>query len=113
MPTRKEKEDLARYWNVQRKMKRILPLLTICILMYAVPSYAQFRKNRGQTEEQTPSSTQGELNYANPREYIIGGIDVVGLKVLDKNAIISLTGLKIGDKVKIPRDAIANAIRKL
>jgi outer membrane protein insertion porin family len=102
---------LARYWNVQRKMKRILPLIAICVLVYAVPSFGQFRSGKS---KQDSSPTQGEtLNYANPAEYIIGGIDVAGLRVLDKNAIISLTGLKVGDKVKIPGDHIANAVRKL
>jgi len=37
----------------------------------------------------------------------------VGLQVLDKNAIISLTGLRIGDKIKVPGDAISNGVRKL
>lgn len=92
-------------------MKRLLPLLAICILVYSVPSHGQFRKNR---QQQDPSPAQGEsLNYANPTEYTIGGIDVAGLKVLDKNAIVSLTGLKVGDKVKIPGDQISNAVRKL
>jgi len=102
---------LARYWNVQRKMKRILPLIAICVLVYAVPSFGQFRKGKS---NQDSSPAQGEtLNYANPTEYIIGGIDVAGIRVLDKNAVISLTGLKIGDKVKIPGDHISNAVRKL
>jgi Outer membrane protein/protective antigen OMA87 len=68
---------------------------------------AQFRKNR-------PSTSAPEtLNYASPTEYLIAGIEVTGLKILDKNAIVSLTGLKIGDKIKIPGDAISGAIRKL
>jgi len=101
---------LARYWNGQRKMKRLLPLITICVLVYAVPSFGQFRSGKSKQD----SSPQGEtLNYANPAEYIIGGIDVAGIRVLDKNAVISLTGLKVGDKVKIPGDHIANAVRKL
>src|SRR5690606_10903220 len=29
------------------------------------------------------------------------------------NAIISLTGLKVGDKIKVPGDAITSAIRRL
>lgn len=102
---------MARYWNVQRKMKRLLPLIAICVIVYAVPSFGQFRKNRG-GQEQTPAQSDA-LNYANPVEYFIGGIDVAGLKVLDKNAIISLTGLKVGDKIKIPGDHISNAVRKL
>jgi outer membrane protein insertion porin family len=95
-------------------MKRLLPLLAISLLLLSVNSYGQFRnRDRSQEPAATPSGTSDALNYANPAEYFIGGIDVVGLKVLDKNAIISLTGLKVGDKVKIPGDGISNAIRKL
>ncbi|HZX75460.1 MAG TPA: POTRA domain-containing protein, partial [Cyclobacteriaceae bacterium] len=49
----------------------------------------------------------------NPVEYTIGGIDVTGLNVLDKSAVVSLTGLRVGDKIKIPGDALTGAIRKL
>jgi outer membrane protein insertion porin family len=96
-------------------MKRLLlPLFTICFVIYAVPSLGQFRKGRQQESTQTQQTQQQqELNYANPVEYYIGGIDVIGLKVLDKNAIISLTELKVGDKVKIPGDKIAHAVKKL
>ena len=54
-----------------------------------------------------------EINYSNPREYEITTIEVDGLETLDKNALISLSGLKIGDKIRIPGEATANAIRKL
>ncbi|MEJ0031277.1 MAG: POTRA domain-containing protein [Bacteroidota bacterium] len=95
-------------------MRRLLlPLFTICFVIYAVPSFGQFRKNRGDSSTPTEEKNETTLNYANPVEYYIGGIDVVGLKVLDKNAIISLTELKIGDKVKIPGDKIAHAVKKL
>ncbi len=72
--------------------------------------FGQFRRNK--VEEQAPLS-ESTLNYVNPAEYIIGGIEVTGLSILDKNAMISLTGLKVGDKVKIPSEQIAGAIRKL
>lgn len=83
-------------------------LLLISVIQFQTVN-AQFRKSRTQ-ESQTQ---QEKLNYANPAEYTIGGIEVTGLNVLDKNAMISLTGLKVGDKVKIPSDQIAGAIRKL
>lgn len=86
-------------------MKRIVLFLLFWGLVFSAS--AQFRKNR-------PTTTTPEtLNYASPAEYLIAGIEVTGLKVLDKNAVISLTGMKIGDKIKIPGDAISNAIRKL
>lgn len=90
-------------------MKRILFLIIVVIGGASLPTQAQFRSNRGQTQAQE----QTTLNYNSPQEYIIAGIEVTGLNVLDKNAMISLTGLKIGDKVKIPGDGISGAIRKL
>jgi len=93
-------------------MKRNLYVL---ILFFSLISYAalgQFR-NRQQTVAPPPEVGPVELNYLNPVEYTIGGIDVTGLNVLDKAAVISLTGLRVGDKVKIPGEAITGAIRKL
>jgi outer membrane protein insertion porin family len=90
-------------------MNRIL--LTL-LLLSSFAASAQFRKGRT-SATQTDPTTSGELNYRAPSEYIIGGIEVVGLNVLDKNAMISLTGLRVGDKIKIPGDAISSAIRKL
>jgi outer membrane protein insertion porin family len=77
------------------------------LLCLTINSWAQFR-NRNRA-----SSPETGLNYANPKEYTIAGIDVVGVNVLDKNAMISISGLKIGDKIKIPGDAITGAIRKI
>ncbi len=84
-------------------------VLILLLLIVGIDSSAQFRKNRARVE----TGNDTNLNYANPAEYSIAGIEVLGLNVLDKNAMISLTGLKIGDKIKIPGDAISGAIRKL
>ena len=53
------------------------------------------------------------VNYSNPKTYEIGRIDVLGSKYLDKIALISISGLKIGDQITIPGDAISGAIKKL
>ena len=53
------------------------------------------------------------LDYRNPREFEIADITVTGAKYLDKNALISISALKVGDVIKIPGDAISNAIKKL
>lgn len=87
---------------------RNLVLITF-LLLIAFNSVAQFRKTR----ERGNASADNNLNYANPGEYMIAGIEVTGLNVLDKNAMIALTGLKVGDKIKIPGDAVTTAIRKL
>src|SRR5688572_10719451 len=87
--------------------------LFIAVLMVAtLDGWAQFR-NRNRENSPAPQAETGNLNYANPKEYTIAGIDVTGIQVLDKNAMISISGLKIGDKVKIPGDGITGAIRKI
>jgi len=87
-------------------MKKVLFL--VILISIAADGWAQFRRNRNQ-----PAADPQALNYNNPAEYTIGGIEVTGLNVLDKNAMVSLTGLKVGDKIKIPGDGISNAIRNL
>ncbi len=54
-----------------------------------------------------------QLDYRNPRVFEIAEIEVTGAKFHDNNAIISISGLKIGDKVKIPGDDITGAIKKI
>src|SRR5690606_42014434 len=49
------------------------------------------------------------VDYANPKEYEIAEIKVQGVEFLDHNALISLTGLKVGDRIKIPGDDISSA----
>jgi len=87
-------------------MKRVLFILLL--LSVAGEGWAQFKKSRRAV---TPS--ENNLNYNNPVEYTIAGIEVKGLNVLDKNAMISISGLKVGDKIKIPGDGITDAIRKI
>ncbi|HMM12523.1 MAG TPA: POTRA domain-containing protein [Bacteroidales bacterium] len=53
------------------------------------------------------------FDYSRPREYEIGGISVEGVQYLDPNVLIMISGLKVGDRVKIPGDRITDAIRKL
>ena len=47
------------------------------------------------------------------QEYEIANIKVVGTTYLDGNTLVSLTSLKVGDRIKIPGDDISNAIKKL
>ena len=54
-----------------------------------------------------------KINYERPADYTIGGIEVKGVEYFDKNVIIMLSQLEIGQKVKIPGDDITGAIRKL
>jgi len=87
-------------------------LVIALLLLCTVSSFGQYRRNRNQPAQTAPVE-EAPVNQTNPNEYFIAGIEITGLNILDKNAMSSLTGLKIGDKVKIPGDNIATAIRKL
>ncbi len=62
----------------------------------------------GQKSEEVPL-----LDYAEGREYQLGGISVVGLKYTDENALISISKLAVGDKITIPGPAIQRAMKAL
>jgi outer membrane protein insertion porin family len=53
------------------------------------------------------------VDYSNPKEYEIAGITVTGVKYLDENALKILSGLSVGEKVKVPGDKFSKAIENL
>ncbi len=56
---------------------------------------------------------QTEIDYATPQSYEIGGIELAGSKNLDKNVVVLLSGLNVGDRIEIPGEKITRAIEKL
>lgn len=62
----------------------------------------------GQTTDATPV-----YEYGTPGEYEIGGIKVSGAEYSDDNAVIGVSGLKVGDKIRVPGPDIQQAIKKL
>ena len=53
------------------------------------------------------------IDYNTPEDYIIGGVTVSGVRFLDTNALIGISGLRKGQEVSVPGDAITNAVKKL
>lgn len=54
-----------------------------------------------------------KLDYTRPQKFEIGGITVTGVKYLDNNALIMLSGLSVGDMIDIPGEPITKAIEGL
>ena len=52
-------------------------------------------------------------DYANPQDYVIGGITISGTKYLDKNTLISISGLNLGETISVPGEDISLSIKKL
>ncbi|MGB1017994.1 MAG: BamA/OMP85 family outer membrane protein [Chitinophagales bacterium] len=55
----------------------------------------------------------GMVDYTKPQEYEIGGIKIEGTKFLDKDVLISISGLRVGETIGIPSDITAKAIKNL
>ena len=59
------------------------------------------------------AQTTPPVDYGRPQELEIAEINVTGTKYLDGNTLVSLTGLRIGDRIRIPGEDLSNAIKKL
>ncbi len=66
-------------------------------------------------EPQIGSGGQGGGNMlsSQPEEYTIGGIKVKGAPHMDPSSIKLFSGLKVGDRIKVPGDDISKAIQEL
>ncbi|GAA4447749.1 POTRA domain-containing protein [Nibrella saemangeumensis] len=94
-------------------LKKAVRITLLLAILLPVSLQAQVRVGVGRPTT-TPAAPPNELtNYADPKEYTIAGLTVTGTRYLDPNSLVSLTGLKVGDKVRIPGDADGSAIRKL
>ena len=53
------------------------------------------------------------IDFMTSDDYIIGGVTVTGVRFLDTNALIGISGLRLGQEVNIPGDAVTTALQKL
>jgi len=93
-----------------KHMKRSL-LILFC-LIWSASAFSQIRLGQSRYASTKPVNIL-ELNYSKPQKFRIAEIKAVGLSTLDEIAIISLSGLKVDDRIDVPGDAISNALKKL
>jgi len=53
------------------------------------------------------------FDYMTEEDYVVGGVSVSGIRYLDINALIGISGLRIGQKITIPGEVVSNAVKKL
>lgn len=66
-----------------------------------------------QAQQDATSTPNKKLSYDAPQTYEIGGVKVLGNVYTDQNGIIALSGLTVGELIRVPGDQIGKAIRKL
>ena len=54
-----------------------------------------------------------DMDFSVPRDYELAGVTVSGVKYIDPNVLIMISGLQIGSTITAPGDDISSAIRKL
>ena len=59
------------------------------------------------------AQTIERIDYSSPKSYEIGGIMVNGANNLNNSTLIDISGLAVGETIKIPSDNISQAILKL
>jgi outer membrane protein insertion porin family len=89
-----------------------LRVLCVCFLLaFGFVSHAQRLGVGGQS--QRSAEPEKLVDYKKPKEYIIGGITVSGVKYLDANTIISVSGLNVNEKIEIPGERVSTVIKRL
>ena len=78
-------------------------LLVFSGVMFSTPLFAQEVK----TQENIV------IDYNNPKEYILAGVNVKGVRFATEEQILAITGLSIGDRVYIPSDDFAAIVKRL
>ena len=80
------------------KFSRIICLLVA--LVSVVPAIAQ-------------SSSKVEVDYNNPKKYIVGGVDVEGNEHFAPSQILQITGLQKGMEVTVPSEELSGIVNRL
>ena len=65
------------------------------------------------SQEVKDADLQEIMDYEYPEEYVIGGISISGIKYLDENILVQISGLKKGEKLLIPGERITMAVEKM
>ena len=54
-----------------------------------------------------------EVDYNNPRKYLVGGVSVEGNNYFSESQIIQLTGLQKGMEITVPSEDMSNIVRRI
>ena len=89
---------------ISRKKIRYIQAIFLIFVLFPSLMFSQEGKD---------ADHQEVIDYISPNEYIIGGISISGIKYLDENILVQISGLKVGDKLLIPGERITMAVEKM
>jgi Outer membrane protein/protective antigen OMA87 len=54
-----------------------------------------------------------DVDYNSPQKYVVGGIEINGIKYLGRDQLLSVLGLHEGDQVTVPSEDLSAAIKRI
>ena len=83
------------------------------IIFFLGFSFQAFAQKVPSLRSNSTEQSNKDLDFLNPKEYVIGGVNVNGIKFLDKSVLITISKLTEGDRIMVPGDATSNAVKDL
>ena len=87
--------------------------LFLGLVVFILGAYSASAQILGGARSISSSLPEVSFSYSDPKEYTIADIQVTGSQFYDGTSMINISGLQVGDKIKVPGDAIGAAIRKI
>jgi len=82
---------------------RVRTLLFIALLIFASGVVAQ---------EGINYDSLRVMDYENPKEYVIADVTVSGIEFIQKEVLLSISGLKAGNTITLPGDGVTDVLKK-
>ena len=83
-------------------MRRFWIISTI-LLCFSISALAQVEN----------SPAQIVVDYDHPVTYTVGGIHVKGIKYIDENSVLGLTGIQVGQKITVPSQDLSQIVKRI
>ncbi|WP_299012609.1 outer membrane protein assembly factor BamA [uncultured Polaribacter sp.] len=93
-------------------MKLFSATIVFLALFFSYNAKAQVKTDSLPTVKTEPISTPN-ISYEKGKEYILGGISVIGLQKFSEETVRVFTGLRYGQALRLPGDKLTSAIKKL
>ena len=106
-------EKLASKLNQQNSNIFKAIIFTFLLTLVALPTKAQVLNDSTAVVKKDTITVQKNIVYEKGKEYILGGISIIGLQKFTESTVKVFTGLKIGQPLKLPGDKLTSAIKKL
>ncbi len=63
-------------------------------------------------QQQVGNDTLRVMDYEHPKEYVIADVTVSGIEFIQKEVLVSLSGLKKGNTITLPGDEVTDVLKK-